>query len=413
MRWSLVATIADRGCTVIALILLARLIGVGHFGIWALAATTAGLVAAISTLGMHIDAQRSISPATITPEARRRVLTVTLTTLIVGLLFASPAGWVTSLFEVAAKVPTQHWIAAVVIVGTSRGLNQLAHRLLIARERIAFAFMFHDGLRNSLTVIGVLCLGADLTNLLMVYSIASLLVMVLAWSAIVCLERPVLIGPRTNLSLWQLIRSGSGVLTVSTVFFLRRQGDVLLLGALLSDEHYGAYFAAARLANIAAMAMAALSNPLGPRIGAAFASGQKLQAQQAITLVTSRSTVLATLALATLAVVGEPLLMLFGSQFTMAWPVLLLLSAGMVAQAALGPTGMVLQFCGRAWTCAIIEGLSAGAGLTLLWIAASHWGIIAAAGVAAGTMASCAALEAAAVKKSTGLSSTLNLLGRH
>jgi O-antigen/teichoic acid export membrane protein len=409
MKWSVMGTMANRGLSVVSLILLARAVGVGSFGVWAFAATTAGLIAALSNLGMHIDAQRAINGHTVSPDARRRVRLVMFAVVCTGIIGGGLGSWATSMFEVAADVSPFTWMVAVTIAGIGIASNNFAHKLLIARERIITGFLASDGLRNLSVVIAAFALNADQTNLLWIFSAATIGVSAISWVLLIAIEPTTLFGTQSNLTMRDAVRSGSGVLAVSVVFYLRRQGDVLILGALLSDVEYAIYFAAARLANLVAMGLASLSDPLGPRIGAMFTTNQPQNAQSIVRTVTARSSAIAAIAFIALLLGGGLLLGVFGESFVAGRWVLVLLSGGLLIQALAGPTGMILQFCGGAWQCAGIEGLTAVIGLPLVILAAIHTGINGAAAVAAATTVLCCTLEARAIFKYLGMRSWLQL----
>ena len=367
MRWSLAGTLVNRGLTVLCLVGLARTVGIAPFGVWAFAATTAGLIATLSSLGMHLDAQRAINGASVSADGRRRVQIVVIALGLAGVLGGVLGGWITSWFEVSRDIPFASWITIITVLGVALAANNFAHRLLIARERVASAFLATDGLRNCLTVVIAFLLDVNAQQLLWTFAAVATAVALISWMLVVALEPSVIFGSRSRLLARVAMRSGSGVLAVSVLFYMRRQGDVLVLAAVLADAQYAIYFAAARLANMVALGMASLSGPLGPRIGAQFTSERVSETQEMISNITAKSVGLAGIALVVLAVFGGLLLEAFGPSFIEGRWTLILLASGIFVQAAVGPTGMILQYCGRAWTCAGIEGLSALLGLPLLW----------------------------------------------
>lgn len=409
MRWSLLGTIANRGISICSIVLLARIVGIGSFGVWALAVTTAGLVASVANLGMHLDAQRAVNGLAVNPDGRRRVWLVMRAICITGLGGGLLGGWITAGFEVADRIPSSTWIAVIAVIGIGLASNNFAHCLLIARERVATAFIATDGLRNALVVVVMYWISASAEHLLWVYAFASIGVSLTAWLLLAAMEPRTLFGSQSSLPFITAIRSGTGVLTVSVVFYMRRQGDVLILGALLSDIHYAIYFAAARLANVVALGLASLSASLGPRIGAQFIDKRLDDAQHTISTVTSRSAVLAAITLVVLVAAGGELLQVFGTEFRAGYWVLIALSAGLLVQALAGPTGMILQFCGQAWRCARIEGLSAMIGLPMLCVATLWGGINGAAVISGGITVLCCVFEARAIARTLKLKSWLQV----
>ncbi len=412
MRWSLVGVVVNRGLSVISLVLLARIVGAESLGVWAFATTISALVASISNIGMHLDAQRSVNGRLVSPDGRRRVWIVLMAIGVAGTSIGLLAGLATSRFEVATAVPPHIWVATIALIGLGLSANNFAHRLLIARERVALAFIATDGLRHTAFILIVYFMSVNIPQLLWVYGAACAGTAMVAWLLLLMLEPTVILGPKSKLPVMEAVRSGTSVLSVSIVFSLRRQGDVLLLGAMLTDVQYAIYFAAARVAQMVAMGMASLADPLGPRIGSQYIDGNISDAQDTISTVTKRSAALTVTMVGVLLLTGSWVLQLFGPEFSAGYWVLAFLSTGLLMQALLGPTGMILQFCGHAWRCASIEGLLAVLGLPLLWAATIVAGINATAAVAGGIMILCAAFEARAIFKLTSLRSWLPIPSR-
>jgi O-antigen/teichoic acid export membrane protein len=88
---------------------------------------------------------------------------------------------------------------------------------------------------------------------------------------------------------------------------------------------------------------------------------------------------------AALLVVGKPLLAIFGSEFTVGYPLMFVLAAGLVARSVVGPAEFVLRMLGEQKICAVVSGITAIVDLGLSFSLAPHYGTM---GVAVANAAS-------------------------
>ncbi|WP_147127722.1 oligosaccharide flippase family protein [Shimia ponticola] len=145
--------------------------------------------------------------------------------------------------------------------------------------------------------------------------------------------------------LWALVPL-SGV-AVTSVF--KHQTDILMLGFLADASDVGFYRIASQVAVIPGVLMTVLNTVYAPKVAALHAGGTLLGAQP--TLVGSARVMLAGALVAALIflVIGEWLLMLlFGPEFSVSYPIALVLIAGTVVSAWCGQTATVLKMSDNA-----------------------------------------------------------------
>jgi O-antigen/teichoic acid export membrane protein len=123
--------------------------------------------------------------------------------------------------------------------------------------------------------------------------------------------------------------------------------DVLALGVFASAEETGAYFAASRLAALAALGTYAVAVVSGRRFAQHHACGEREALEESVRQA-ALWTLLATLmAVVTIGACGRFLLALFGPDFVAAAPALVILLTGVLARAAGGQAEELLIMVGR------------------------------------------------------------------
>ncbi|WP_164860836.1 lipopolysaccharide biosynthesis protein [Parasedimentitalea marina] len=123
---------------------------------------------------------------------------------------------------------------------------------------------------------------------------------------------------------------------------------VFMVGALLSFEQAGPFFAALRLTQLLNLLMLATEVILNPMISRAIASKRWGQVQRACTLTAVLGGGFALIGIIGYFLAGKFLLNLFSPEFTSAYTTLLILAVGFVVNTLAGPTSPLLQMSGHA-----------------------------------------------------------------
>lgn len=161
---------------------------------------------------------------------------------------------------------------------------------------------------------------------------------------------------------WWLVRKGDGQAPVRHSLFesapsfwiitLASFGNdslgVLLLGMLGSVADAGIFGVAARLALPLSFLSASVQAVYEPRFAGSMRAGTPNQLRQEFRTSLKQSFVLATAMLVVMAVLAEPLLLLFGRGFAEARIPFVVLLAGLCVMAAFGPAGSFLAMTGKA-----------------------------------------------------------------
>jgi O-antigen/teichoic acid export membrane protein len=149
-------------------------------------------------------------------------------------------------------------------------------------------------------------------------------------------------------------RAAAPLLAIAACEIALQNADVLIVSAYMSPVEVGMYFAAAKTMSLVLFVHYAVGSAVANRFSALRAMGDDAGLRALVrdavhwTFWPSLIGALAILAL------GKPLLWLFNPQFTDAYPVMLVLAAGFLVRAAMGPAEFVLNMLGEQTRCALV-----------------------------------------------------------
>lgn len=193
------------------------------------------------------------------------------------------------------------------------------------------------------------------------------------------------------------------LLAVSGSELVLQNADVLLLNVLRPPAEVGIYYAAAKTTCLALFVHYAVGSAYSGRFATAGALGDRdglaRLTREAVTW-TFWPSVAVTIVVLTC---GPFLLGLFGRDFEGAYPAMFILSAGLLARAATGPSEFVLNMLGRQNDCARSFATAAGVSIALNLILIPHFGAFGAATATACGFATASALNWRTARRELGL----------
>ncbi|QRM53404.1 lipopolysaccharide biosynthesis protein [Sinorhizobium sp. BG8] len=147
--------------------------------------------------------------------------------------------------------------------------------------------------------------------------------------------------------------------------FLLTNSDVVVVGMFLDPESVAIYFAAAKTMALVHFVLFSVKAAAAPRFSALFADGDR-SALASFAGETARWSFWPSLAVG-LAVLlaGEFLLALFGSAFTAGYSLMVILYAGIIAKAAVGPGEVLLTMAGEQRLCVVVYAAALAANVAL------------------------------------------------
>jgi O-antigen/teichoic acid export membrane protein len=339
------------GLGYVAAIIISRLLGAQGYGTYSIAMAWALLLVVPSRAGLDAAALKF---APIYLERRDRSRLVGFVRFSASCVLASSALAGTAVILVASlgltSIPRGASIATATIIFPIAALG-LVGSMLRAERRILASQFYEQVLRPAVTImllLAVVVLARPITaSIAVLFGAAGAFVALLAGAVHAGRALP-LSGTEADYSQWRQWLSLGGVLLATTVVQeALNQVDIVMLGYLASTTEAGLFAAAWRVASLASFAVAALSTVSGPLIASYYEKGE-YGPLSSIAHSTARIGFVAALLICfPLAILGEPILKLFGPDFPAAYPALLVLLFGGLANAFTGSVAYLMTMTGR------------------------------------------------------------------
>lgn len=340
---ALLLRLATAGSALAMTLALARMLGPAQFGLFAAMLSLATLAGVAATLGQNTAIQRLGDPARAPRRVRAATIRATGTVMTAALVTSG-----TGLAGAAAAGAAGQTTAAAIMAGAAL----LALPLALAEPALAAAQMrgrlwLALAPRDILWRLGLAAAALAASwpgNALAVAAAAAL------WLTLCVAAQMVLTGAGPPLALlrprWRPDDAAFGRAAAAFSGIAAPSLTILVLTAMLGPAASGGFFAAQRIAQIAALPVHASRTAHLAALAAAFAADDRAALNGALARIRRRS-VLPSLGLGLAAVVlGDPLLGLFGTGSpTMRVTLAILVTTG-VAQALCGPTSLLMMLTG-------------------------------------------------------------------
>lgn len=361
-------------------LLLARLMTVDDYGVYALAITWANALVVLAGFGMPMAAIRFVS------EHQARVNDG----LMIGFVRFGYLATVLSAISVAAALATTVLLldrqlspqtqAAFVVAALIIPVNALyvfTGSILQALRRIMQTEGPQQVLRPLLTVIGIGTIVAvsgsaavDPVSAMWITLAASLLVLLVMW---ILLRRTFprrAVRPIPSYEPRNWLAMGASYLVLLGSAFLNERTDVLMIGILLGSGEAGIYSVASRNAQLLAFGLASANALLGPLTARFNAQENVGELQRVVTQGARIACLISFPAGIVLLLFGNWILGLFGDAFTAGYGALVYLVSAQIILAALGSVGGTLALIGhsRIVARALLGGVTVNILLNLLLI---------------------------------------------
>lgn len=137
------------------------------------------------------------------------------------------------------------------------------------------------------------------------------------------------------------------LIAMSAMMAINSRADVLMLGLLRGAKEVGLYSGAFRLSTLVLFGLLAVNAIAAPMYAELHSLGKKDQLQHLVALAARGLAAFTIPVAAALVVFGRPLLRLFGPEFDVGYPALMILTAGNLVNALSGSVGYLLTMTGR------------------------------------------------------------------
>jgi O-antigen/teichoic acid export membrane protein len=165
------------------------------------------------------------------------------------------------------------------------------------------------------------------------------------------------------------LRVSLPILLINAVHVSMQRADVIVVGSLLGPADAALYASASRIAGLTVFGLTAVNAWIAPLISDLHARGERAELQRLVRFAVRGVFGVTLPACLVVVAFGGPLLALFGPEFPAARGVLVILAAGQLVNALVGPVGFLMTMTGQQDAAArilVVHALANLAGLALL-----------------------------------------------
>jgi O-antigen/teichoic acid export membrane protein len=169
------------------------------------------------------------------------------------------------------------------------------------------------------------------------------------------------------------------IFVVEAFFLLLTYGDVLVLQIYRPPGEVGIYYAASKTMALVAFIYFSVAQTLAHKFAEYHVTGDRKRLADFLAIAVRMTFWPSLGAILVLLALGEPMLWMFGHEFTSGYYLMFILAIGLLARASVGPAERVLNMLGERRSCAIIYGGTFAINLGLCFILIPHLGAAGAA----------------------------------
>ncbi|MCC0035270.1 MAG: lipopolysaccharide biosynthesis protein [Hoeflea sp.] len=392
-------------------IILARLMGEFEYGVFVFVWVIAIILGNLSCLGFHTAVIRFL-PQYRTEGADEAIMGLAATARIFSMISATliAATGIAALYFLGDRIESHYvqplFIGAFVLPmialgdvldGTARANGWTIQALsptYIVRPLLILAF-----------VAGAIGLGrmADANTALVAALAAAYLTTVIQFIVVTTRLRNRFPARRVEIHFRTWLAVAFPIFLIEGFYFMLTNADVIIVGLYLPPENVAVYFAAAKTMALVHFVYFAVKAAAAQRFSG-LVSGADRQALAAFARQTVQWTFWPSLLVGILVIIAGPfLLSLFGPAFQEGHMIMVVLFAGILAKAMVGPGEVLLTMSGEHKICAVIYAVALAANLGLNVMLIPAWGLLGAATATAAAMVIEAGLLHITIRRRLGI----------
>ncbi len=351
---SLVIKVATAGLTYLMYVILSRLMGAAEYGYFAFGLSLATILAIGANYGQQTAILRYWPEETVAGRPQKALEALRsggAVTIIAGLAITLALAALSGLVGVAGA-PSAHLLGAAVLI-LPLALAEYWSSVLRAQGSVWTALTPRDivwRLAVPLLVVALWYAGVTLSGAAALLLTAALLGLSLALQYLLARARSYEIAPGTAGlgDYWRERGKPSRSFFLGTVLDSAALNvDIILVGLLVAPAAAGIYFNAFRTAGLLTLFMFAITLVVAPMVSQHFHAGEMRKAQAITALCAWAGFVFSLAVFAGFLLFGEQILSLFGAGQEQGKVILILLSIGLLVDAATGPSRIVLMMTGH------------------------------------------------------------------
>jgi O-antigen/teichoic acid export membrane protein len=370
-------------------IYLARVLGAEALGIYALGMTIIGFLGIFNALGLPQSAVRFVAAYCATGKIEllrgflgRGILLLLISNILLGggVLLVGP--WIALHFYHTQALQTYlGWFALIMMLGA---LNTFFGQVLAGYKDVARRTVVTNLIGSPtmmLLTLGLAALGLGLRGYIIAQVLSAVIVLILLVAVVWRLT------PRAARSFaWRLPPLEKEVMSFSAVIlgtglleFLMAQSDKILIGFYLGARDVGIYAVATALVTFVPILLQSVNQIFSPSIADLYARGQQELLGRLFQTLTKWIFGLTVPLAAVMILFASPLMRIFGHDFEIGWPILIIGTLGQLVNCGVGSVGYLLLMSGNQGRLMRIEAYMATLMVLLNLLLIPRWGITGAA----------------------------------
>lgn len=383
---SLLIKVATAGLTYVMYVALARAMGATEYGYFAFGLSVATVLSIAASIGQQTAILRYWPEAVVAgdePRAQRALRAGGALVVLAGIAIA--LALVGFALLASPFVPVAHLVAAAALV-LPLALAEYFSSALRAQGSVWTALVPRDIVWRAAVpaaVIGLAALGLRLDGWQALLLSAMVLVLALAVQAAWAGRRAYLLLPRLDGlgAYWRDHGRASRWFLIGTLIDAAALNvDVILVGLFVAPESAGVYFNAFRTAGLLTLFMFAITLVVAPMVARHYHAGEMRKAQAVTALCAWAGFAFSLVVFVGFALFGRDILSLFGAGYAEeGYLILMLLSVGLLVDAATGPSRIVLMMTGHERAYVTLFGGIMVAGMVLQVLLIPVFGMVGAA----------------------------------
>lgn len=386
---SLTIKVATAGLTYGMFVVLSRVMGVTEYGYFAFGLSLATILAIGASLGQQTAILRYWPEEMVAGRSGKALEALRsggALTLVAGLVISALlllAGAIAGLFDPG---PVLHLYAAAALI-LPLALAEYWSSALRAQGSVWTALGPRDigwRLALPLVVLGLFYLGVQLSGWAALVLTGAMLALALVAQYGLARKRryEIAIGFGGLADYWRARGRASWSFFLGTVLDAAALNiDIIFVGLLVAPAAAGIYFNAFRTAGLLTLFMFAITLVVAPMVAQHFHAGEMRKAQAITALCAWAGFVFSLVVFAGFVLFGDQVLSLFGGSHEQGWTILILLSVGLLFDAATGPSRIVMMMTGHERDYVRIFGTIIVAGMLVQLAVIPVFGLIGAASV--------------------------------
>jgi O-antigen/teichoic acid export membrane protein len=337
-------------------IILARLLGVQHYGIYVYVSTWINILTILCLLGFQTSLVRFIAEYNVKQQwallrgilrkSEQFVLGFSVSVSLTGVIIIRIMGDL-----ISPDMAITFYIAfALLPVFAFCRLREASLRALKRIIQSELPLQVIRPVLTGLALIGLFCLIGNSLKAWYAMTVNVISVFCVAVIGTIFLHKLLpneVLRTQPFFSNKQWLKVSLPLLLVAGMSVILKRTDIVMIGFFLGADDAGIYGVASQISNLVVFALMAINTILGPMISELYHTRQKQQLQKIITLA-ARSIFVFTLVMSLILIIfGKFVLGLFGLVFISAYIPLLVLLAGQIINSLAGSVGLIMSMSGN------------------------------------------------------------------